>query len=183
MHGPGRVQPDTYHRTFAEGGNVVKTVLKSSLLLVVLLGLGGSDALAQGSQAPSGLGFGVRGGLGLDPDQFVMGAQFSLGKALSIARVVPSVDVGFGDNVTTIDFNADLLLRLNVEGTSFGFYGGGGPTLAFIDVKDAGSDWKLGLSVTVGAQVPILKKNATNIEARLGIGDIPDFRLLFAFIF
>lgn len=158
----------------------MKTALKTSLLFVVLLGLGGSDAFAQ---APSGLGFGVRGGFGLDPDQFVVGAQFSLGKALSIARVVPSIDVGFGDNVTTIDFNADFLLRLTVEGTSFGFYGGGGPTLAYIDVDNAGSDWEVGLSLTVGAQVPLLKKNATNIEGRFGIGDIPDFRLLFAFIF
>ena len=162
----------------------MKTALRTSLLFVILLGLGGSDALAQDNQAPSGLGFGVRGGFGLDPDQFVVGGQFTLGtKAFSIARIVPSVDVGFGDNVTTIDFNADFLLRLIVEGTSFGLYGGGGPTLAYLDHKNANSTWKLGLSVTLGAQVPILKKNATNIEARFGIGDIPDFRLLFVFIF
>ena len=160
----------------------MKITARSSLLFLILLGLGSSDAIAQDNASPSGLGFGLRGGFGLDPDQFVLGAQFSLGKALSIARVVPSVDVGFGDNMTTIDFNADFLLRLIVEGTSFGFYGGGGPTLAYIDFKNSSSDWKLGLSVTVGAQVPILKKNATNIEARLGIGDIPDFRLLFALI-
>jgi hypothetical protein len=162
----------------------LKTALKASLLFVILLGLGGSDALAQDNQAPSGLGFGVRGGFGLDPDQFVLGAQFTVGtQAFSIARIVPSVDVGFGDNVTTFAFNGDLLFRFILEGTSFGLYGGGGPTLAYWDVKNAGSAWELGLSLTVGAQVPIFKKNATNIEGRFGIGDIPDFRLLFAFIF
>jgi hypothetical protein len=161
----------------------VKTTLKSSLLIVMVLVLAASEGSAQSEPTPSGLGLGVRAGLGLDPDQFVVGAQFSLGKTLSIARIVPSADIGFGDNVTTILFNADLLLRLNVEGTSFGFYGGGGPTLAFIDRKDAGSDWQLGLTLTVGAQVPIFPKNATNIEARIGLGKIPDFRLLFAFIF
>jgi len=162
----------------------VKTALKTSLLFVILLGLGDSDALAQDNQTPSGLGFGVRGGFGLDPDQFVLGGQFTVGtKAFSIARIVPSVDVGFGDNVTTFAFNADLLFRFILEGTSFGLYGGGGPTLAYWDKKNAGSGWELGLSVTVGSQVPIFKKNATNIEARFGIGDIPDFRLLFAFIF
>jgi hypothetical protein len=160
----------------------VKIAAKASLLFVILLGLNGSNALAQDGQSPSGLGFGLRAGFGLDPDQFVIGAQVSLGKAFAITRVVPSVDVGFGDNVTTIDFNADFLLRLIVENTSFGLYGGGGPTLAFLDFKNSDSKWELGLSVVVGAQVPIIKKHATNIEARFGIGDIPDFRLLLALI-
>jgi hypothetical protein len=159
----------------------VKIAARASLLFVILLGLNAANALAQDGQTPSGLGFGLRGGFGLDPDQFVVGAQFSLGKAFAITRVVPSVDVGFGDNVTTIDFNADFLLRLIVENTSFGLYGGGGPTLAFLDFKND-SKWKLGLSVVVGAQLPIIKKHATNIEARFGIGDIPDFRLLLALI-
>ncbi len=159
----------------------MKIAARASLLFVILLGLNASNALAQDGQAPSGLGFGLRGGFGLDPDQFVVGAQFSLGKAFAITRVVPSVDVGFGDNVTTIDFNADFLLRLIVEDTSFGLYGGGGPTLAFLDFKND-SKWKLGLSVVVGAQLPIIKRHATNIEARFGIGDIPDFRLLLALI-
>jgi hypothetical protein len=162
----------------------VKTALKTSLLVAILLGLGESEALAQ-ETAPSGLGFGVRAGLGLDPDQFVVGGQFTLGaKAFSLARIVPSVDIGFGDNVTTFAFNADLLFRFILEGTSFGLYGGGGPTLAYWDVSNSSSSsWDFGLSLTVGAQVPIFKTNATNIEGRFGIGDIPDFRLLFAFIF
>lgn len=163
----------------------MNTVLRNSLLFVILLGLSGSDTLAQDSQAPSGLGFGVRGGFGLEPDQFVVGGQFTLGtKAFSLARVVPSVDIGFGDNVTTFAFNADLLFRFILEGTSFGLYGGGGPTVAYWDISNSSaSSWEIGLSLTAGAQVPLFRKNATNIEGRFGIGDIPDFRLLFAFIF
>lgn len=153
----------------------VPTVLALAIMLAA-----GSSALAQ--EEPSGLGFGLRAGMGLDPDQFVVGAQFSLGKSLKIFRVVPSVDAGFGNSLTTIDFNADFLARLLVEGTSIGFYGGGGPTLAFIDRSGGGSRWEFGLSLVAGIQVPIISKKATNLEARFGIGDIPDFRLLFAII-
>jgi hypothetical protein len=159
----------------------LNTSLKTLLPFTLLISLGTGTAFAQ--QGSSGLGFGLRGGLGLDPDQIVVGAQFSLGKSLQVFRVVPSVDLGFGDDWTTIDFNADFLVRLIVEDTSFGFYGGGGPTLAFLDRSGGTSDWEFGLSLVAGVQTPIIPNKATNIEARFGIGDIPEFRLLFAIIF
>lgn len=131
----------------------------------------------------SGLGFGLRAGLGLDPDQFALGGQFSLGKKLGIARVVPSIDLGFGDNLTTVAFNTDFLLRLIVEDANFGFYGGAGPTVALFDFNRGGSDWKVGLSVVAGTQLPLFRNRATNLEARFSIGNIPDFRLLFVVVF
>jgi len=157
----------------------MRTHIRAVLALAIMLGMG-SSAFAQ--EAASGLGFGVRAGMGLDPDQFVVGAQFSLGKSLKIFRIVPSVDAGFGNSRTTIDLNADFLARLIVENTSFGFYGGGGPTLAFIDRSGGSSSWEFGISLVAGLQVPIIPKKATNIEARFGILDIPDFRLLLAII-
>jgi hypothetical protein len=153
------------------------------LILILSFIISSTPVFAQKS-GHSGLGLGIRGGMGLDPDQFVVGAQFSLGKKWGITRIVPSVDFGFGDNVTTIDFNADFLLRMIVEDAGFGLYGGGGPTLALWDFKNAESEWKLGLSAVVGIQLPLIKKRATNIEARFGIGDnIPDLRILLAIIF
>lgn len=127
-------------------------------------------------------GFGARVGLGLNPDQIVIGAQFAVGKKAGVARINPSVDLGFGDNVTTIDFNVDFLFRLKVENTSFGFFGGGGPTLGFADYK-GGSDWNLGLSLVGGAELPLIAGHPSTLEARFGIGDIPDFRLLLAIMF
>jgi hypothetical protein len=133
------------------------------------------------SDGAAGLGWGLRAGLGLSPDQIVLGAQYSLGKKFKITRVVPSIDVGFGDNVTTVDINGDVLFRITVPDADFGFYGGGGPTMAFWDF-DGGSQWELGLSLVLGTQVSLFKSNATNLEARFGISDIPDFRLLLAVI-
>lgn len=126
--------------------------------------------------------FGARVGMGLNPDQFVIGAQFAIGKKAGVARVAPSVDLGFGDDVTTIDFNLDFLFRLKVEDTGFGFFGGGGPTLGFADNK-GGSDWNLGLSLVGGAELPLIAGHPSTLEVRIGIGDIPDFRLLLAIMF
>ena len=127
--------------------------------------------------AASSLGFGIKGGLGLNPDQFVLGLQYSLGKAVGIFRVVPAIHVGFGD-ITTVDFNVDFLARLVTKDSGFGFYGGAAPT--FI-TGDEGYD-EFSITLIGGVQVPIVKNHATNIEARFGLGNLPDFRLLLSLI-
>jgi len=152
-------------------------VLASTALLVALAT---SPAFAQqptnepAAPSASSLGFGVKAGLGIEPGQFVIGGQYSLGKALGIFRVVPAVHVGFGD-ITTFDFNVDFLARLIAKDSGFGFYGGAAPTFA------VGDDSYDAFSITLigGVQVPIIKNKATNIEARFGLGDLPDFRILF----
>ena len=151
-------------------------ILASTALLVALAT---TPALSQqptnepAAPAASSLGFGLKAGLGLNPDQFVIGAQYSLGKALGIFRVVPAIHVGFGD-VTTFDFNVDFLARLVTKDSGFGFYAGAAPTLIVGDGFD-----EFGITLIAGVQVPIIKTKATNIEARFGLGDLPDFRLLF----
>lgn len=163
----------------------MRTSLRTFIGLLLLFGLAISPLQAQegGAGAHSGLGFGLKAGFGLDPDQFVVGAQFSLGEPLGVFRVVPNFDVGFGDDQTTIDFNADFLVRLLVENTNVALYGGGAPTIAYRDVNQAGSEWEVGFTAVAGIQLPIFPGYGSNLEARFGVGDIPDFRLLFAFLF
>jgi len=132
---------------------------------------------AEKSNATAGT-FGLRAGFSLDPDQFVVGGQMSVGKKLGIARVVPSVDVGFGNSITTIAFNADVLFNLNVEGTTFGLYGGAGPSVVYFDTDGGSSSWELGLSLVAGARMPFSSFPPTSLEARFGVGDIPDFKVL-----
>jgi hypothetical protein len=155
---------------------------RGSFWMVALMGLFlVAPAQAQseeGNRSLSGLGFGVKGGFGISPDQAVIGAQYSLGQRVSVFRLVPNFDIGFGDNQTVVTFNFDFLARLQVEGSSVAFYGGGAPTLALAD-GTAG----FGVTLVVGTQLPILKSNATNLEARIGLGKIPEFRALFTIIF
>jgi hypothetical protein len=174
---------------------MTKNLKKYAAVICLILGLIVMNTFGQEQaekEAHSGLGFGVRGGFGLDPNQFVVGAQFSLGKALHLFRVVPSVDLGLGGGKTTVAFNMDFLLRLMAKDISLGLYAGAGPTVMYMgagptvmykDHKDADGDWDLGLSTVLGGQLPLSRKFATNIEARFGIGSIPDFRLILGIIF
>ena len=127
------------------------------------------------------LGFGLRAGMGLNPDQFVVGAQFSMGKPIGIFRFVPSVDVGFGNNQTVFNFNADFLVRLIIRDAPLELYGGAGPTLVFWDSRGGSSAWDVAVSLVLGTQVKLSRSFASNLEARIGIGDTPDFRLLLVF--
>jgi len=146
--------------------------------IALLAVVSSSPALAQEKSSSEGATvgtLGVRGGFSLTPDQFVIGAQVSLGKKLGIARVVPSVDVGLGSSVTTIAFNGDLQVRLSVEGSKFSLYGGAGPTLLYTDDEGGSGRWDVGLTLLAGCHVPI-RVLPFNFEARFGVGDVPDFR-------
>ena len=157
----------------------MRKLIQFGLCVMLLLVTGES-----GAQAVSGMNFGVRAGLGLDPDQFVIGGQAILGRAFKVARFAPSVDVGFGDDLTTLMVNGDFrvsLLTLPKAGASL--YAAAGPTLAMYDSDKGGSDTEIGLTLTAGLRLPMSTLNAYNIEGRFGFGDIPDFRLLFGIMF
>jgi hypothetical protein len=158
--------------------SATRVLLCSAMLLAVSPAVGS----AQTSDDAPFAKWGFRAGLGIDPDQFVFGGQVSLGR-WTITRIVPSVDVGVGDDATTIDFNGDLFLRLSVPDASLVLYGGGGPTLAYTDRDTGGGNWDLGLSLVVGARLPLKTRQAFNLEARFGIGSIPEFRLVLGILF
>jgi hypothetical protein len=161
--------------------------LRAAALVLTLVILGGmvQPVAAQDQSDHSAVkpGWGLRAGMGLNPDQMVVGAQIGLNKLFKITRLVVSGDLGFFDNVTTLDFNGDLLIPFVIPDSKLGFYGGGGPTLALIDPSGGSSSWELGLSLVAGMRLPTNTKQDFNIETRFGIGDIPDFRLLLAIFF
>ena len=78
---------------------------------------------------------------------------------------------------------ADFLLRVNIPDASIELYGGGGPTVLYADVSNGSSDWNLGLTLVVGGRLPVGGRHAVNLEGRIGLGDIPDFRLIAAISF
>ena len=106
------------------------------------------------------------------------------GKVLNTFKFAPSIDAGFGDNAKTIIFNADLrLLALSPPNSSSGFYAGFGPALAWLDHDNAGSDTEIGLNVFAGIKLPMGNSNSYNLEGRLGVADMPDFRILVGIFF
>lgn len=141
-------------------------------------------ALLAGTETAAAAGFGVRGGLGINPDQGVIGLQAEMGgKRLKAFRLAPSADFGFGDNVTTFCGNLDFLLHVPFPGSGGGAYGGLGPTLTYWDVDSGQNDTEIGLSLVAGMRLGMGDRNAYNLEARFGVGDVPDFRILVGVLF
>jgi len=157
----------------------MRLIQRTAIGLALLTALSTTAAGAQeasGSNASSGTGFGVKVGFGIDPGQFVGGLQYALGENLGIFRMVPNAHVGIG-NETTFDVNMDFLLRLLLADSNVAFYGGAAPSLFF------GNNTHFGGNLIVGTQLPLSTTRATNVEARFGLGKVPDFRLLVTFLF
>lgn len=148
---------------------VPRALFTTALLFAAATSIAAAQSSSSSSQSDSR--FGVRGGAGFTPSQFVVGASMTLGKAAGIFRLSPVAQVGFGDE-TTFDVNLDFLLRLRVEDSKFGFYAGAAPTLLFAN------DTHFGGTIVAGVNVPLFKGHESAIEGRFGIGDVPDFRIL-----
>ena len=141
-----------------------------------------SPSQAQEKEGPPN-GYGARLGFGTGPDQFVAGAQALLGEKLRFFRLAPSIDLGWGDNVTTYMFNADLHFNMPLPNTRSNLYFGGGASLVAWDVSGTGDDTEVGGTILAGARLGTNGRTNYNVEARFGLGDIPDFRLLLGILF
>jgi hypothetical protein len=123
--------------------------------------------------------YGVRAGFGGGPDQFVIGVQADMGKILGNIHFVPSIDAGFGDHLTTIAFNGDLKAFLPLPKSSFSLFGLAGPSIVYWSAEGGGSDTEIGVCLGGGVRAALGDKGWYNLEARFGIGDVPDWRILF----
>ncbi len=136
-----------------------------------------------GAAEVSGQSYGVRAGISSKPDQFVIGAQADMGEVLRRVRIVPSIDAGFGDHLTTFAFNGDVQLFVPLPKSLASLYGIAGPTIMIWTPEYGDGDTEIGLTLGLGARMPLGGSGWYNIEARLGIGDIPDVRVLLGVFF
>ena len=154
--------------------------MKFLALAVAILTLTGVSQAS--AQTTTNNEIGPRVGLSINPDQFVIGGQLNL--PLSAARglaISPNVELGVGDNVTTLQLNADLDYHFDNAGPNWNPYVGGGIGIAFFDFSNdvgGGSESELGVNLLGGLR--FRQKNGSHLftELRLGIGDIPDAKVI-----
>jgi hypothetical protein len=98
------------------------------------------------------------------------------------AFFVPNIEIGFGDNLTLVSLNPELLYRFErARGADWGFYAGGGLGVNVYNWDSAhvsgSSDTELGLNLLGGATRPLSGGNELFFEVKLGVGDSPDGKL------
>lgn len=152
-----------------------EVVMTSRASLALLLG-SAVALLAPTASARDGVG--LHGGLSRGPDQIVVGGQAELGPVLGAAFFAPSLDVGFGGNSTVTVINGDLRwYLLPLPETGIRFYGQAGPTVV------VSPDTELGLSLGLGADIPMKNRRRYHVEARFGFGDVPDLKIVLGILF
>ena len=123
---------------------------------------------------------GLRAGFSSSPDQFLVGGQLELSPVADQLYIVPSAEVGFGDDLTTLSFNGDLQYRF-VAHSAVRPYAGGGLSVYYVNVSGGGgSDTNLGADVLGGIFFNEHSSNPMFVEAKLGLTDeVPDWKFIF----
>ena len=135
------------------------------VVLVVAMALVGTVA------PPAFAGVGLRAGLSLEPDDFLVGLHWRGNPLGESIYFVPSVEAGFGD-VTMVAGNADFHYQFKTE-SKLAPYAGAGATLNWFD-NDGGSDTEFGGSIIGGMRLSA----KMFLEAKVGLGDVPDWKFV-----
>ena len=164
-------------------------------LLLLLSFLPGLAAAQSSGSVGSGIGlrgWGLRAGIGVDPDQGLFGLQWDLGEFTRNLRFQPDVEVGLGDDVLTAYATAPVHYVFDVDG-SFRPYAGGGIALGLVSVDDDGegnpfgngngndddddTEFEAGARAIGGLQWERANGKPFAIEANFGVGDVHDFQV------
>jgi hypothetical protein len=156
----------------------VEEMLRRLLLVTALCACSAMPASAQAVVA----GVGPRVGFSTGPDQLVFGGQLIIGEVAPSLTFDPSLEFGFGDHVSTIAINFDMHYHFVVEGSAWRPYAGAGIALLFFDFDAPpgvdNSDTEVGGNLVIGAGIPTQAGNRFFGELKLGLGDIPDLKMM-----
>lgn len=145
------------------------------VLLAVLFAASAAPALAQGTQGIRYTGWGVRVGLSADPDQAYGGVHFNLGEFAKDVRFRPTLELGFGDDVTLFQGLAEVHYVFSKVQVWKPYVGGGlGFTYAHVNDNsdfDDDSDTELSLAAMGGVETKLKSGNGFMLELKIGFGD------------
>jgi hypothetical protein len=135
--------------------------------------------------------YGLRAGINANPDQLNVGAHLDVGRLAERVRLRPSFEVGLGNGVVlgAANFDAHYLF----SGGTLRPYAGGGLGLNVIEVTNGigqggGLDLAPVLNFVGGVEWGSAHRGSTALgryllEARVGMGDTPDLKLVFGVSF
>ncbi|HEY3384432.1 MAG TPA: hypothetical protein VGK32_21955 [Vicinamibacterales bacterium] len=123
-------------------------------------------------------GAGVRAGVSASPDQFVFGAHFDTGPLFERVSFRPNVEVGVGNDLTTVSGNFEFVYWIPLLRKPWSLYAGGGPAVNVyrygIDrYGNRGTDTQPGFNLLVG----IAHHGGVFTEVKAGLIDSPNVRV------
>lgn len=138
------------------------------------------SCLAFGSPGRADAGGGLRAGFSSSPDQFLIGGQLELAPIAHNLYIIPSGELGFGDNLTTVSFNGDLQYRFDSH-SEVRFYAGGGVAVYLANPDGpVGSDTNFGVNALGGIFFNRKSSSPMFVELKAGLADkVPDWKAVF----
>ena len=143
-------------------------VARGLTLAVALVAIGLVTPSTAAAQSGGG---GIRAGVSGDPDQFYFGAHFDTGYLVERLSFRPNVEVGVGDDVTTVAANFEFVYWFPLKRQPWSIYTGGGPALNVYD-GDGDTDTEPGFNLLVG----IAHRRGLFAEFKLGLIDSPEIK-------
>lgn len=129
-----------------------------------------SVALPSVAHAQAG-GAGVRAGVSADPDQFYFGAHFDTGYVVERLSFRPNLEVGLGDDVTTVAGNFEFAYWFPLHRSPWNVYAGGGPAM-IISSHHESTDVQPGFNLLLG----IAHRQGLFTEVKIGLIDSPEVK-------
>ena len=149
------------------------------ILIIALVAFGLCGASTYAGKRPAGFhGIGPRVGFTVNPDQVHIGGHIDFGDLADNLMILPNIEIGFGDNVTTIAPSFELDYRFRSDWGAWTPYLGGGIGPVFYSFKHGGSESKFGLYAQFGVGKGSSRSESGHffIEGKLGLIDAPDFK-------
>ena len=161
-------------------------------MMVVCVIVAAAAAKSGGGAGVGFRGWGPRVGASIDPDQVLVGAQFDLGEFTDHLRWQPSFELGFGDDKLSLFGNFMVAYYFPVK-AAVTPYAGAQVSLWMFDEDDPGNhnndgfddgfNAEVGMYAVGGIETKFKSGNRFLAELQLGIGDLPDVRVLVGWTF
>jgi hypothetical protein len=116
-------------------------------------------------------GFGVRGGISIEPDQLYLGAHYETAPIVNRVHFKPNIEIGFGEDFTLIALNFEGVYKFRDQG-AWNAYAGGGPGLNISDL-DNDTDTGAGFNLLAGIETD----RGLAFEIKFGLADSPTVKI------
>lgn len=154
------------------------------LCIILALGMACSGGAFAASRSAGFHGIGPRLGFTISPDQFHFGGHIDFGDITPGLMLIPNLEIGVGDNVTTVAPTFELDYRFRADWSSWTPYLGGGTGPVFYSYSHDINHTDLGVYLEAGVARRLVSNSGLFfLEFKLGLVDAPDAKFTAGFTF